>query len=124
MNTGMLNGFAGINNNITQQTIADMQNANTINAGITNLGTQLQQCCCQNRYEDAQNFAQLNYNLADQECSTRRTVSDATHAAMFSYDIQLTYDQEELLADLLATYGQEIIDITNKIFSKIKNNRG
>ena len=53
-----------------------MQNANTINAGITNLGTQLQQCCCQNRYEDAQNFAQLNYNLADQECSTRRAVSD------------------------------------------------
>ena len=67
-----------INNNITQQTIADMQNANTINAGITSLGTQLQQCCCQNRYEDAQNFAQLNYNLADQECSTRRAVSDAT----------------------------------------------
>ena len=49
---------------------------------------------------------------------------EITHAAMFSYDIQLTYDQEELLADLLATYGQEVIDITNKIFSKIKNNRG
>lgn len=32
--------------------------------------------------------------------------------------------QNELLADLLSTYGQEIIDITNKIFSKIKNNRG
>ena len=47
---------------------------------------------------------------------------EITHAAMFSYDIQLTYDQEELLADLLATYGQEVIDITNKIFSKIKNN--
>lgn len=49
---------------------------------------------------------------------------EITHAAMFSYDIQLTEDQEELLADLLATYGQEIIDITNKIFSKIKNKRG
>ena len=54
----------------------------TLNAGITNLGTQLQQCCCQTRYEDAQNFAQLNYNLADQECSTRRTVSDATRDLM------------------------------------------
>ena len=49
---------------------------------------------------------------------------EITHAAMFSYNIQLAYDQEELLADLLSTYGQEIIDITNKIFSKIKNNRG
>ena len=82
MNTGMLNGFASINNNITQQTIADMQNTNAINAGITNLGTQLQQCCCQTRYEDAQNFAQLNYNLADQECSTRRAVTDATRDLM------------------------------------------
>ena len=82
MNTGMLNGFASINNNITQQTIADMQNTNAINAGITNLGTQLQQCCCQTRYEDAQNFAQLNYNLADQECSTRRAVNDATRDLM------------------------------------------
>jgi hypothetical protein len=82
MNTGMLNGFAGINNNITQQTIADMQNTNSLTAGITNLGTQLQQCCCQDRYESAQNFATLNYNLADQECSTRRAVSDATRDLM------------------------------------------
>ena len=39
---------------------------------------------------------------------------------MFSYNIELTIDQEELLADLIATYGQEIIYITNKIFNKIK----
>jgi hypothetical protein len=32
---------------------------------------------------------------------------------MFSYDVWLKYDEEELLADLVATYGQEIIDITN-----------
>lgn len=45
---------------------------------------------------------------------------EITHAAMFSYDVQLSYDQEELLADLLATYGQEIISITNEVFNKIK----
>lgn len=45
---------------------------------------------------------------------------EITHAAMFSYDVQLSYDQEELLADLLATYGQEIITITNEVFDKIK----
>lgn len=32
MNTGMLNGFAGVNNNITQQTINDMQNTNAVTA--------------------------------------------------------------------------------------------
>ena len=49
---------------------------------------------------------------------------EITHAAMFSYDIVLTLDQEELLADLIATYGEEIIEVTNKIFSKIKNREG
>ena len=44
---------------------------------------------------------------------------EITHAAMFSYEVNLTIDQEELLADLIATYGQEIIYITNKIFSRM-----
>lgn len=38
---------------------------------------------------------------------------ELTHAAMFSYDINLCVEQEELLADLIASYGQEIINITN-----------
>lgn len=44
---------------------------------------------------------------------------EITHAAMFSYNVNLNIDQEELIADLIATYGEEIIAITNKIFAKI-----
>lgn len=44
---------------------------------------------------------------------------EITHAAMFSYKVLLSHEQEELLADLLATYGQEIIDETNKIFIRL-----
>lgn len=44
---------------------------------------------------------------------------EITHAAMFSYNVDLSIDQEELLANLIATYGQEIIAITNKIFKRI-----
>ena len=46
---------------------------------------------------------------------------EITHAAMFSYHITLTYEQEELLADLLATYGEEIISTTNKIMGRLIN---
>ncbi len=46
---------------------------------------------------------------------------ELTHAAMFSYNVELTLDQEELLADIISTYGHEIIYITNKVFRKIKN---
>lgn len=45
---------------------------------------------------------------------------EITHAAMFSYDIELSFEQEELLADLMATYGSEIIEVTNQIFTKMK----
>lgn len=45
---------------------------------------------------------------------------EITHAAMFSYHVLLSLEQEELLADLIATYGEEIINVTNKIFSRIK----
>lgn len=48
---------------------------------------------------------------------------EVTHAAMFSYNILLTIDQEELLADIFSTYGDEIIHVTNKVFSKIKNRK-
>lgn len=44
---------------------------------------------------------------------------EITHAAMFSYNVELSIEQEELLADLIATYGQEIICIANKIFHRI-----
>ena len=45
---------------------------------------------------------------------------EITHAAMFSYNVFLNEDQEELIADLIATYGQEIINVTNRIFSRIQ----
>lgn len=44
---------------------------------------------------------------------------EVTHAAMFSYSIVLNPFQQELIADLVATYGDEIISITNEIFSKL-----
>lgn len=50
---------------------------------------------------------------------------ELTHAAMFSYGIKLNIDQEEIIADLIATYGQEIINKTNSIFNRLnRKNRG
>lgn len=46
---------------------------------------------------------------------------ELVHAAMFSYDIILTDLEEELIADIISSYGEEIINITNTVFSRIKN---
>ena len=45
---------------------------------------------------------------------------EVTHAAMFSYGVIIDLNQEEVIADLIATYGSEIIAVTNRIFSHIK----
>lgn len=46
---------------------------------------------------------------------------EITHAAMFSYNVSLTLEQEEIIADIISTYGDEIIYITNKVFNKLSN---
>lgn len=45
---------------------------------------------------------------------------ELTHAAMFSYNIEMSLAQEELFADLVATYGQEIVCKTNLFFKRLK----
>ena len=45
---------------------------------------------------------------------------EIVHAAMFSYNIMLDHDTEELMANIIARYGQEIIHITDVVFNKIK----
>lgn len=46
---------------------------------------------------------------------------ELVHAAMFSYNIYLSLEQEEIIADIIATYGEEIINITNKVFYKLQH---
>ena len=41
------------------------------------------------------------------------------HSAMFSYGIDMSVDQEELFCDLLSTYGDEIISITDSVFKAL-----
>lgn len=67
MNTGMLNGFA---------------NTNT---AISNLGFNMQDCCCKTQraidgvnYNMAQNFATVNYNMAKNTCDVIQSGKDNT----------------------------------------------
>lgn len=48
---------------------------------------------------------------------------ELVHACMYSYNVNLNDHQEEVLADLIATYGQEIMFITNSIFKRLADCR-
>lgn len=107
MNTGMLNGFSGVNSAITQQTITDMQNTNALGAQMTALGTQLSSCCCDLKGLLNQNFCQLNYNLADQSCETRRAIADSTRDIIASQEAGTRSILDFLTQDKIATLTAE-----------------
>lgn len=48
---------------------------------------------------------------------------ELVHAAMFAYDVILDINEEELIAEIIATFGEEIIDLTDIIFDKIRRGR-
>ena len=60
----------------------------------------------------------INQNLTGQ-LFKKVLCHEITHAAMFSYNVKLSLQQEELIADLISTYGNQIIDVTNRIFNKL-----
>ena len=62
----------------------------------------------------------INNNLTGQ-LLRKVLCHEITHAAMFSYNVDLSIEQQQLVADLISTYGDEIIYITNKIFSKLES---
>ena len=100
MNTGMLNGFAGVHNDISgefrtldnaictlgYQNQAGVnsiitnasQNTNTIVGQLTSMAAQDAACCCETQRQIERGFCDLNYNLATQSCDTRRAIADSS----------------------------------------------
>ena len=69
--------------------------------------------------DDASKTIYLNGNLRG-NLLKKVLCHEITHAAMFSYNVELTVEQEELFVNLITTYGEEIIDVTNQLFQRLK----
>ena len=87
VNTGMLTGFANAQSQlcntgfeivqaINQNTVAGMQNTNALQAQLAEHTAAEQLANCQAVNQLNNQFANLNYNLATQECDTRRAAQD------------------------------------------------
>jgi hypothetical protein len=48
---------------------------------------------------------------------------ELVHASMFAYDVVLGHDEEELIAEIISVFGEEIIDITDIMFERIRRGR-
>lgn len=67
MNTSLLNGFNNTN-------VALLQGFNGVQSQMSNLGFQLQDCCCQTQRA----IDGVRYDMATQSCDTRNTIQNAT----------------------------------------------
>lgn len=45
---------------------------------------------------------------------------EIVHAAMYSYRVNLSHYEEELVADIISTYGNEIMVLTHITYDKFK----
>lgn len=61
-------------------------------------------------------------NTLTQDKMKKVLCHELTHAAMFSYNIEMDLTQEEIIADFISTYGEEVLSLTNSLFKKIFGN--
>ena len=73
--------------------------------------------------DDYSNTIYLSKNLSG-ELLKQVLCHEITHAMMFSFHIKMPLQQEELFAELMATFGEEVVKITNILFSYLLKRKG
>lgn len=118
LQTTICQGVSGIQNAITSgdydilqsinnNTVANMQNTNAITAQLNNMAAQQASCCCTTNQAITTGFADLNYNLATQECQTRQTVVDSARDIIDNQNNNTRSILDFLTQDKIATLTAE-----------------
>ena len=110
-NTTALQGFNGINNAVSTAT-AGLQSTlcqgfNGIQAQLANDALVNQQCCCETQNLINNKFCELNYNLATQQCDTRRAISDSSRDIIDATNNGTRQILDFLVQDKLSTLQSE-----------------
>lgn len=58
-------------------------------------------------------------NIMSQREMKKVLCHEIVHAAMYSYDVGINDHVEEIVADLIATYGNEIMTLTHMTYDKM-----
>ena len=58
-------------------------------------------------------------NILTQREMKKVLCHEMVHAAMYSYDVPITDYVEEIVADLISTYGNEIMSLTHMTYDKM-----
>ena len=117
MNTALLNGFAGVNQNVNNGFgQAELSRANqqaALMQQLTAMQMQNQECCCENRAA----IAQVRYDMATQACDTRNTVQNATRDIIDAMNSGFRGIDQRLTAQEIAAKDAKIAEQNQRLFA-------
>lgn len=104
MNTSLLNGFAGVNNNI-------MTNGYETRNAIQGVSSQLANCCCDIR----EGIQGVNYNLATNTCALQNTMNMNTRDIVDTVNANYRALHDEIVANRIEDKNAQIQAQQNEI---------
>lgn len=104
MNTSLLNGFSGVNQNI-------MQNGYETKNAIQGVSSQLADCCCKTQTA----IQGVNYNLATQGCAIQNTIQTATRDLIDVTNANYRALHDEIVANRIEDKNAQITAQQNEI---------
>jgi hypothetical protein len=99
MNTGMLNGFAGVNNAICNLGYQNAQLTNDVNSNISNLAAQ-----------SALQASNARYESAAQSCATQNAINQAAQSIMQNDNANYRQLHDEIVAIQIANKDEKIAE--------------
>ena len=100
LNNTIVNGFHGVDNSICTLGYQNQQ-------GFNMLGHQISDCCCATQRLVEKGFCDVNYNLANQGCETRRAIVDSTRDIIDNQNAGTRAILDFLTQDKIATLQAE-----------------
>lgn len=117
MNTTLLNGFSGVNQNMsTGFQNAELSRCNQQAAlvqQLNNMAMQSANCCCETR----EAIQGVNYNLATQSCDTRNQVQNNTRDIIDAMNSGFRSIDQRLTAQELAAKDTKIAEQSQQLFA-------
>lgn len=117
MNTTLLNGFAGVNQNMnTGFQSAELSRCNqqaALMQQLNNMAMQNANCCCETR----EAIQGINYNLATQACDTRNQMQNSTRDIIDAMNCGFRSIDQRLTAQELAAKDAKIAEQNQQLFA-------
>ena len=111
----LCNGFAGVEQGANARQMANMNQAfamqTAMNQGFNSLGSQLADCCCENRLASAD----LKYTIATENCADRAAISDGIRDVITNQTANTQKILDQLCADKIDAKNDEIAQLRQEL---------